>query len=75
MSWTMTTVHTLDSSGDTRLEWDDTDERADAEATFRRLHDEKKYRAYAIKDGERTIVHRFDPDADAIILSPQLVGG
>jgi len=71
----MSTLHTLDGTGDTRLEWDSPAERTEAEATFRRLHDEKKYRAVAVKNGEREVIHQFDPDADTIILSPQLVGG
>jgi hypothetical protein len=71
----LSTLHTLDRGGDTRLEWTSPTERAEAEETFRRLHDEKKYRAVAIKNGEREIIHRFDPDADRIVLSPQTVGG
>lgn len=68
-------MHTLDTGGDTRLEWNTPAERTHAEETFRRLHNDKKYRATMVKGGERTIIHKFDPSADAIVLAPQSIGG
>lgn len=72
------TLHVMDHTGDTRLTWAS---GAEAEvAAARAMFDELKgkgYLAYTVqadgKPGE--VIRRFDPDAEAIIMSPQLVGG
>jgi hypothetical protein len=73
------TLHVMDSTGDTRLMWDkgNEDEVSAARRTFRDLK-AKGYLAYSVrgKKGEKgTVLREFDPDAERIIMSPQLVGG
>jgi hypothetical protein len=71
---------TLDRTGDTKVIWDkdNEDEVEAARATFDRLTKDKKYTAFHVtgkdgKKGER--MRAFDPEAERIILVPQMVGG
>lgn len=68
----------LDASGDTRIIWnpDNPDEVANAKRTFDDLK-KKGYVAYAVKrDGEKgEVVKGFDPEAEKLILAPQMRGG
>lgn len=87
----MSTLHILDSTGDTTLTWEPTAsdeliadiesafETAKAEASFRRFK-ALGYRAHKTESPEDTgndavITHTFDPTAAAIIMVPQTVGG
>lgn len=76
-------VHTgsltvLDGSGDSRFMWskDNPDEVKAAKSTFKKLKD-KGYLAYKVKgDGTKgEVLREFDPEAEKIIMAPQLVGG
>lgn len=72
-------LHVMDRSGDTRLMWDkgNDDEVSAARETFRKLK-EKGFLAYRVhgKKGEKgDVIREFDPAAERIIMSPQLVGG
>lgn len=72
------TLSKLDDTGDTELKWDSSvdAEVATARDTFDRLVGENKYRAYKVDpDGEKEIIHSFDPAAEHIVLAPQTVGG
>ncbi len=65
-------------AGDLKITWDIDD--ADQVELARKNFDaakKKKMVAYEVKkDGERgKILSRFDPDAEAIIMAPPLVGG
>ncbi len=68
----------LDRTGDTKTLWDPTrpDEVALARETFEQLR-KKGYLAYrVIGDGSKgEQMREFDPQAAAIILTPQLIGG
>lgn len=71
-------LSTLGREGDVQKFWDTTneDEVADAERTFNELK-AKGYLAYRVTEGgERgETMHRFDPEAGAILMHRQLVGG
>ena len=68
----------LDHTGDTRLMWD---KKAKPEVkAAQELFDKMKakgYLAYTVnKDGSPgEVINEFDPKAEKIIMSPQLVGG
>ena len=72
------TLCVLDETGDTRMQWDKDkpEEIAKAQARFEEL---KKlgYLAYSVtKKGDRgTVIDKFDPTAERIIMHRQLVGG
>ena len=74
----MAELRTMDRTGDSKVIWDKDkpDEVAAAKATFEALK-KKRYLAYAVKkDGEKgRVIDEFDPDAEKIILAPQMVGG
>jgi hypothetical protein len=74
---TMPTLHEIDHTGDTRIKWNP-DVEAEVEVA-RAAYDAlkaKKYLTYRIgQDGEREQIHAFEPDAERIIASPQIVGG
>jgi hypothetical protein len=69
----------LNESGDTRVIWDseNEDEVAAARATFDKLTKNGKFAAFQVKTkgekGER--MRDFDPEAEKIILVPQIAGG
>jgi hypothetical protein len=68
----------LDETGDTKIVWDE-DKAAEVEearGTFDRLR-KKGYVAYRVnkKGDQGEVMERFDPAAEKIILSPQLLGG
>lgn len=70
----------LNESGDTRVMWDsaNADEVAAAKATFDRLTKDGKYAAFRAegKEGKQGgKMNAFEPDAERIILVPQLRGG
>jgi hypothetical protein len=72
-------LHTLDSSGDTRIMWDkgNPDEVASARRTFDELL-KKGYAAFRAvgKHGDQgEQIRRFDPEAERIILVRALQGG
>jgi hypothetical protein len=71
-------IKVLDGSGDSRFMWskDNPDEVKAAKKTFERLK-EKGYLAYKVlASGARgEVIREFDPDAQSIIMAPQLVGG
>jgi hypothetical protein len=68
----------LDPSGHTRTTWDSSkpDEVAAARHTFNELV-AKRYRAFRVKKdgGEGEPMTTFDPNAEAVILVPPVVGG
>jgi hypothetical protein len=68
----------MDRSGDTKIIWDSSkpDEVDTARQTFDRLR-KKGYMAYSVKKGgdKGEVIREFDPDAEKIILAPQMVGG
>ncbi len=72
------TLIVLDHTGDTRLMWD---KKAKPEVkAAKEMFDamkEKGYLAYTVnKDGSPgEVINEFDPKAEKIIMSPQLVGG
>lgn len=73
------TLHTLDRTGDTRVMWDkgNADEVTAARRTFDDLK-KKGYLAYRAvgKKGDRgEVIREFDPAAERIIMTKQLVGG
>lgn len=72
------TLHAMDHTGDTRFMWDKDkpEEVAAAKAQFDTLK-RKNYLAYTVNaDGSQgEVIREFDPEAQAIIMSPQLVGG
>lgn len=74
----MSTLHILDGTGDTRTEWSATDAEtiAFAETQFAEKR-AQGYLAYSVPSDGSTgeVLHSFDPSAEAIVLSPPLVGG
>lgn len=69
----------MDATGDTKTIWDRTkpDEVAAARSVFDSLK-AKGYTAYRVKgsDGSKgEIMHRFDPEAERVIMVPPMVGG
>lgn len=74
----VSTMHILDKTGDTRIEWNPTnkDEVKMAKAAFKTAQD-KKMLIYKInRDGSRgELLRTFDPTAERIIATPQTVGG
>jgi formate-dependent nitrite reductase cytochrome c552 subunit len=72
-------IHTLDTTGDTRLMWD-ADNEDEVEAAKKMFNDlrAKHYTAYKAtgKDGSKgDIITKFDPSAERIIMVPRMVGG
>lgn len=73
------TLHVLDSTGDTKLMWDRNNE--DEVDAARKMFDDlkrKQYIAYKAegKEGKKgEVINRFDPEAERIILAPRMVGG
>lgn len=68
----------LDHTGDTKLIWDPdkADEVEHARETFTKLK-KKGYMAYSVnrKGDKGEVMREFDPDAEKMILAPQMVGG
>lgn len=68
----------LDQTGDTKIIWDPekAEEVAHARETFDKLR-KKGYAAYSVnKKGDKgEVIREFDPDAEKMILAPQMVGG
>lgn len=75
---TTSTMHTLDTTGDTRIEWnpDSPDEVAMARKAFEGLK-KKRYLIYKTRrDGSQgELLREFDPRAERIVATPQTVGG
>lgn len=72
------TLSVLDNSGDSRHQWDTSndDEVAAARAVFDDFTKTKKYLAYRVTDdGKGEQMREFDPSAGEVILAPQTVGG
>jgi hypothetical protein len=70
------TLNILDHTGDTELTWDhdrDVEVRA-AREMFASLK-KKGYLAYRVHGDDREVIREFDPAAERIVMSPQLVGG
>ncbi len=74
----MSEMRVMDHTGDTKIIWnsENKDETDAARETFNRLT-KKGHKAYMVKkDGEKgEVITEFDPDAEKIILAPQMVGG
>jgi len=74
----MSTLHILDRTGDTRVEWDQ-DNPAEvkmAKAAFKTAQDKKMLIYRVDASGARgEIMRTFDPTAERIIAAPQTVGG
>lgn len=72
------TLSVLDHTGDTRIEWDSEDPASVeiARASFN-VARRKGHFAYRLTSGDRRgeQIREFDPEAERIVLSPQLVGG
>lgn len=72
------TLHTLDRTGDTRIEWDPSkpDEVEMARKAFQAAKD-KKYLIYktAADGGRGELLREFDPSAERIVCTAQIVGG
>lgn len=72
------TLHVMDRTGDTRIEWDPSrpDEVEMARKAFKVAKD-KKYLTYRVRhDGTAgELIREFDPTAERIIAAPQTVGG
>lgn len=69
---TMTAEH-----GDLEVKWDaDNEEEVEqARSTFEAMK-EQQYTAYRMEDGSRgEQIKEFDPEAEAILLVPRMVGG
>ena len=68
----------MDQTGDTKITWDsrNADEVAAARKTFDDLK-AKGFTAYSVDDegGKHEVLHKFDPSARKIIMSPRMVGG
>jgi hypothetical protein len=68
----------MDRTGDTKIIWDKDkpDEVETAKDTFKKLKG-KGYLAYSVKEkgAKGEVIHEFDPDAEKIILAPQMRGG
>lgn len=75
----MSTLHVLDTTGDTKLIWDRNNE--DEVSAARKMFDDlkrKQFMAYKAegKEGKKgEVIHNFDPDAERIIMAPRMVGG
>jgi len=72
------TLHLMDSTGDTRIEWDPT--KPDEVKMARKAFDEakkKKYLTYKVdrRGNQGELLREFDPAAERIICTPQTVGG
>lgn len=71
-------MSTLDSSGDTKSTWDSDNpaEVAAAKATFDELT-KKGYSAFRVnkKGDQGELMREFDPNAEAVIMVPRMVGG
>jgi hypothetical protein len=74
----MSELRVMDGTGDTKLIWDsgNADEVKTAKKTFEDLT-AKGFKAFAVKKsgkpGEQ--IKKFDPEAEKIILIPQMLGG
>lgn len=68
----------LDQTGDTKMIWDaeKPDEVAHARDTFEKFK-KKGYAAYRVnkKGDQGEVLREFDPEAEKMILAPQMVGG
>jgi len=68
----------MNETGDTKIIWnpDNEFETQQAKETFERFK-KKGYLIYRTnKDGEkREVMHKFDPSAERMIMSPAVVGG
>ncbi len=75
----MSELSVLDSSGDTKLIWDRGNE-VEVEAA-RELFAKLKHRQYlayrvtGLSGDKGEVLHKFDPDAERIIMAPPMVGG
>jgi hypothetical protein len=71
-------IRAMDGTGDTKLIWD-SDNETEVKAAKKMFDDlrAKKFTAFSVKkNGEKDrIITEFDPDAEKIILIPQLSGG
>ena len=69
----------MNEKGDTKVIWDasNDEEVANAKATFDRLTKNRKFAAFNVgRTGKKGVpMKEFDPDAEKIILVPQLAGG
>lgn len=75
---TMGEMRVIDTTGDLKIVWDSAkpDEVAHARATFDKMK-AKGYAAFSVKKGGEAgrTLSEFDPDIEAMILVPRIVGG
>ena len=74
----MPTLHILDRTGDTRIEWNPANdaEVKMAKAAFKTAKDKKMLIYKVGADGSKgELLREFDPNAERIIAAPQTVGG
>jgi len=72
------TLHVLDETGDTRIEWNpsDKDEVEMARKAFKAAQDKKMLIYKTRRDGSRgEQMREFDPNAERIVATRQTVGG
>lgn len=71
-------MRVIDDTGDTKIMWDRSREPEvdNARDTFNKMK-KKGYKAYSVKkDGTPgEIIEEFDPEAEKIIMAPQMRGG
>lgn len=72
------TMSMMDQSGDTKATWDS--EKPDEVANARRTFDELKAKGYSAfrvnkKGDQGEEMKTFDPNAEAVIMVPRMVGG
>jgi len=71
-------MRTMGSSGDTKLLWD-SDQVAEVDNARRTFNDlrARGYTAFAVKKGgeKGSQVREFDPEAESLIMVPQIAGG
>lgn len=72
------TMSVMDSSGHTEVCWDVDNEieTLNAANVFARMKSDKCYIGYKTNpDGSSEVIDTFDPNAQSITMSPQLMGG
>lgn len=71
-------MRTMGTSGDTKVIWDSEqeDEVENARSTFDNLR-KKGYAAFAVgvKGAKAEQIHKFDPEAEKLIMVPPVAGG
>jgi predicted RNA binding protein YcfA (HicA-like mRNA interferase family) len=73
----MSKLEIMDHTGHTDKDWDKADQVSvkAAEARFNELTRKGYFAARQEPDGSHTQLQTFDPEAETIVLRPQLIGG